>query len=102
MAKPAISRRKMIALSIGLGLTHSAFKVSDDSIPEKRTIPSSGEKIPIVGLGTWRVFDHAGDNQKVSVLKNVMSNLTKNGASVVDSSPMYESSESVVGSLSEE
>lgn len=68
----------------------------------KRTIPSSNEKIPAVGLGTWQTFD-AGENEKERApLKEVLKTLVENGGSVVDSSPMYGSSERVVGDLSTE
>jgi diketogulonate reductase-like aldo/keto reductase len=68
---------------------------------QKRTIPSSGEKIPAVGLGTWRTFDAGNDNERRTTLKGVMKTLVHDGASVIDSSPMYGSSEKVVGDLSE-
>jgi len=68
---------------------------------QKRTIPSSGEKIPAIGLGTWRTFDAGNDANKRIQLKEVLTVLTRDGASVIDSSPMYGSSETVVGDLSE-
>ena len=69
---------------------------------QQRAIPSSGEKIPVVGLGTWRTFDAGSDENKREKLKEVLRNLVSNNASVIDSSPMYGSSESVAGDLSEE
>ncbi len=69
---------------------------------QRRSIPSSGEKIPVVGVGTWRTFDAGNDKHKRETLKQVLRNLVSNNASVVDSSPMYGSSESVAGDLSGE
>jgi diketogulonate reductase-like aldo/keto reductase len=70
------------------------------STVQKRAIPKGNENIPVVGLGTWRTFD-AGNNEGMrKQLKEVLKVLVKDGASVVDSSPMYGTSESVVGDLS--
>lgn len=67
-----------------------------------RTIPSSGEGLPVIGLGTWQTFDVGEDVQARLELKEVLAELVVGGGSVVDSSPMYGSSESVVGDLSQE
>jgi aryl-alcohol dehydrogenase-like predicted oxidoreductase len=65
----------------------------------KRAIPSSGELLPVIGLGTSRTFD-AGDNQAVrSQLAEVLQAFFDNGGALIDSSPMYGSSESVIGEL---
>lgn len=69
---------------------------------EKRTIPSSGEKIPAIGLGTWQTFDVDNSEAERSALREVLNMLVNRGASVIDSSPMYGASETVVGDLSSE
>jgi diketogulonate reductase-like aldo/keto reductase len=58
--------------------------------------------IPVVGLGTWRVFDVGGSQSERAPLKDVLKNLVELGGRVVDSSPMYGSAESVVGDLAAE
>lgn len=68
----------------------------------KRAIPSSNEKIPVVGLGTWQTFDVGENESDRAPLKEVLKTLIDNGGSVVDSSPMYGNSEKVVGDLSTE
>ena len=68
----------------------------------KRVIPSSGEHLPIVGLGTWQTFDVGESDQARMPLKGVLSALAELGGTVVDSSPMYGRSEKVVGDLSRE
>jgi diketogulonate reductase-like aldo/keto reductase len=68
----------------------------------KRSIPSSGEKLPVVGLGTWQTFDVGESESERTPLKSVLKTLIEKGGSVVDSSPMYGSSEEVVGDLSTE
>lgn len=64
-----------------------------------RAIPSSGEKLPVIGLGSWQVFDVdlTPDNQKQ--LGDVFSLFAKLGGRVIDSSPMYGRSEQVIGAL---
>jgi diketogulonate reductase-like aldo/keto reductase len=73
----------------------------DDAIL-KRPIPSTNEKIPTVGLGTWQTFDVGDNDTERAPLKEVLKTLVVKGGSVVDSSPMYGSSEKVVGNLSSE
>jgi diketogulonate reductase-like aldo/keto reductase len=67
-----------------------------------RPIPASGETVPAVGLGTWRVFDVGGAQAERAPLRDVLKNLVELGGRVVDSSPMYGAAESVVGDLAGE
>jgi diketogulonate reductase-like aldo/keto reductase len=62
-----------------------------------RAVPSTGEKIPAIGVGTWQTFDVGGDAAARATLKEVLRVFFAGGGRVVDSSPMYGSSESVVG-----
>jgi diketogulonate reductase-like aldo/keto reductase len=64
-----------------------------------RAIPSSGEALPVIGLGTWQTFDVGGNAAAQAPLKEVLQALFEAGGRVVDSSPMYGSSESVLGEL---
>ncbi len=63
----------------------------------KRAIASSGEEIPVVGLGTWQTFDIGGDAGEIAQRRAVVEALFQAGGSVIDSSPMYGRSEAVVG-----
>ena len=67
--------------------------------PLERPIPSGGEKIPAVGLGTWRTFDVGASATERAPLKDVLQRFAELGGRVVDSSPMYGAAESVVGDL---
>src|SRR5437667_4263845 len=67
--------------------------------PLARPIPSSGETIPAVGLGTWRTFDVGASPTERGPLKDVLKDFAELGGRVVDSSPMYGAAESVVGDL---
>lgn len=64
-----------------------------------RPIPSSGERIPVVGLGTARVYDVAPDDPKVPVLRATVDAFVKGGGKVIDTSPTYGRSEPMVGRL---
>jgi diketogulonate reductase-like aldo/keto reductase len=65
-----------------------------------RAIPKSGEALPVIGLGTWQVFDVGADRAARARLSEVLAQFAAGGASLIDSSPMYGSAESVVGDLS--
>ncbi|HEY4282146.1 MAG TPA: aldo/keto reductase [Chthoniobacterales bacterium] len=104
--KRAISRRqaaKLIgATSAGLLLPIGAsrvFAASESTEMMKRAIPGSGEKLPVIGLGTWQTFDVGSSEADRAPLEQVLSSLVKLGGRVVDSSPMYGRSEEVIGDL---
>ena len=67
-----------------------------------RVIPSTGEKIPIVGLGTWQVFDVGDSPNDRAPLKEVVARFAQLGGKVIDSSPMYGRAEQVIGDLTSE
>jgi len=67
----------------------------------RRAIPSSGEKLPVVGLGTWQQFDVGSSETARAPLKEVLRTLVALGGSVVDASPMYGRAEAVMGALSD-
>jgi diketogulonate reductase-like aldo/keto reductase len=67
-----------------------------------RPIPKTGEAIPAVGLGTWQVFDVAGDAKELEQARETLKTFAQLGGRLVDSSPMYGSSESVTGQLAAE
>jgi len=64
---------------------------------QTRTIPSSGEALPVIGCGTWRGFDvRPGQRED---LAEVLRILLDSGGTVIDSSPMYGRAEAAVGEL---
>jgi aryl-alcohol dehydrogenase-like predicted oxidoreductase len=67
-----------------------------------RPIPASGEPLPVIGLGTWQVFDAGADAAARAPLREVLKRFHADGGRLVDSSPMYGSAESVVGELCSE
>ena len=64
-----------------------------------RAIPSTGEKLPVIGLGTWSVFDVDLRPPIEKQLGDVLSLFVKLDGSVIDSSPMYGRAEQVIGTL---
>lgn len=68
----------------------------------RRTIPSSQEKIPVIGMGSWLTFDAKGSSSRMANMKKVLQNFYQQGGRVIDSSPMYGSSEEVIGILARE
>src|SRR5688572_32328727 len=62
-----------------------------------RAIPSSGEAIPLVGLGTWITFNVGQDPPARAQCAQVMRAFFAAGGRLIDSSPMYGSSQGVVG-----
>ena len=75
---------------------------ADSPTPLERTIPKTGERIAAVGLGTWQVFDVAGNAAETAQARETLKTFVGLGGRVVDSSPMYGSSESVTGQLAAE
>ena len=65
----------------------------------QRAIPSSGEKLPVIGLGTWQSFDVATAAAEREPLEQVLAAFVRLGGRVIDSSPMYGRAEGVVGEL---
>jgi diketogulonate reductase-like aldo/keto reductase len=63
----------------------------------ERIIPSSGESLPVIGLGTWQSFDVSPSGY--SSRKQVIEQLYNSGGSLIDSSPMYGKAEAVIGEL---
>ena len=65
----------------------------------KRTIPSSGEEIPVIGMGSSNTFDVGTAATDLDPLRGVLKALVAGGATVVDTSPMYGRAEAVLGEL---
>ena len=64
-----------------------------------RVIHASGERVPVVGLGTWQVFDVAASGADYAAARATLKAFADGGGRLVDSSPMYGRSESVLGEL---
>ena len=91
---------KYAALAGGaLALQPSLLKAFESGELIKRAIPSTGEKLPIVGLGSSATFKSVAGSKDVSALRDVMSTLLDNGGTVFDTAPSYGASEEVAGGI---
>lgn len=64
-----------------------------------RAIPSTGETLPVIGLGTWQSFDIGDDTAALAERRKVLQLLFDAGGRMIDSSPMYGRAEAVTGKL---
>jgi diketogulonate reductase-like aldo/keto reductase len=94
------TRRDFLCLTAAALAAQTALAAKPPVQPmNKRPIPATGEPLPIVGCGTWRTFDAGNDATRRRELADVLGALFAAGGSVIDSSPMYGSSEAVAGAL---
>jgi diketogulonate reductase-like aldo/keto reductase len=95
-----MTRKECLSVLSALGLLPAlGSAMSQGTQPLQRTIPSSGERLTAVGLGTWQTFDVGESPSERNPRVEVLKTLVERGGSVVDSSPMYGRSESVLGQL---
>ena len=99
-----ISRRDVLrgTLAVGAAALSPAAFAAKAATQLKRTIPRTGEQIPAVGLGTWQVFDVGSSEAERAPLRAVLERFVALGGKVIDSSPMYGESETVIGDLAAE
>ena len=91
------SRRDFIALSsLSFLPTLSNASMLNESML-KRVIPSSGEEMPVIGLGTSRVFDIERSKNELNVREKILDIFYENGGRLIDTSPMYGMSEEIIG-----
>lgn len=102
-----INRRQVLQLSaglltyrsMGLNAAPAAASAAGNLPLIQRPIPSSGELLPVMGMGTSRTFDTEGDAASLANLAEVMQAFFDGGGKVIDSSPMYGKAETRVGDM---
>ena len=94
--------RRIVAGMAGIGLAPLGALGTPPMAILTRPIPSSGERLPVIGIGTWQTFDVGRDASARGELREVLDSFVRGGGKVVDSSPMYGTSEEVVGDLAGE
>lgn len=101
----AISRRRFIQSSAaGTALAMNPVLLSRAAQSEliMGTIPSTGEQIPAVGLGSSANFSQVARSEDISALRGVLSTLSEMGGRVFDTAPSYGSSEEISGQIAQE
>lgn len=92
-----LTRRDFAALTAGALLTPSAFAQGNDALIA-RAIPSTGERMPAVGLGTWQVFAD-NDAETRDAATEVFRALVAAEGRLIDTASVYQDSESVIGEV---
>ncbi|WP_456268642.1 aldo/keto reductase [Kushneria sp. AK178] len=102
MRLPMPRRRFLAGLTAtGLAARWPQAFAGPDEAPITRPIPSTGETLPVIGMGTWRTFNVGTDPALLDQRERILELFFQRGGRLVDSSPMYGSAEDVVGTLIE-
>ncbi len=94
------SRRTILqgtAAATVAGLTPGGLSAKTQALPLTRQIPSTGEVLPIVGLGSWITFNVGNDPKLLDASADVIAAFFESGGRLIDSSPMYGSSQATIG-----
>lgn len=91
------TRRGLLAGTAAFAAIHALPGMAAAQAPATRIIPSSGEAIPAVGLGTWITFNVGNDPVLREECADVMAAFFEAGGRMIDSSPMYGSAQPVIG-----
>ncbi|MEZ5740286.1 MAG: aldo/keto reductase [Burkholderiaceae bacterium] len=94
-----VGRRRWLAGLAGLAAAAAIPRPASGQAPAllTRPIPSSGELLPVVGLGTWITFNVGNDPVARDACAEVVSAFFEAGGRLIDSSPMYGSSQATIG-----
>jgi diketogulonate reductase-like aldo/keto reductase len=98
----ALTRRAVLRGIAAAGALGSVPAPVNATAMLARPIPSTGETIPAIGLGTWQTFDVGGSAKDREPLRDVLRRFVALGGRVIDSSPMYGRAEAVGGDLAAE
>ncbi len=91
-----MKRRNFLKSSV-VALTLPTFSISAANPILKRTISSSGESIPCIGMGTWITFDVSTTQSNINYRTKILQHFFANGGSMIDSSPMYGTAQDILG-----
>ena len=96
---PAQQRRQFLQWLAGLGaVTALAPGFAAPKLTTiKKAVPASGEKIPVIGMGSWLTFDVGDDQTARATRVQVLQAFFDQGGALIDSSPMYGSAQEVIG-----
>ena len=98
-----MNRRELLAGGVNLmataALSSRAGAANPSDAPLMRKIPSSGEELALIGLGTSRTFEVGESAAERAPLREVLQGFFASGARLIDTSPMYSTAERVLGEL---
>lgn len=94
---PDLARRRLLGAVAVASLLWPALGRAQPARPATRAIPSSGEAVPRIGLGSWITFNVGNDRVARDASAEVMRVFFLAGGRLIDSSPMYGSSQEVIG-----
>ena len=91
--------KAIVAATVSGAATGLAFKPANSATvgPLQRRIPTTGEEVPVVGLGSWITFNVGNDPVLLDECAAVIAAFFEDGGRMIDSSPMYGSSQSTIG-----
>lgn len=95
-----VTRRAFLASMTALAAVVPFARLSKSAAaapPLTRAIPKTGEQLPVIGMGSWRTFNVGDDKSAREVRVQVLREFFKAGGGMIDSSPMYGTSEEVIG-----
>jgi len=93
------NRREVVAAGVAAGFLPNIAMTTENMKIIHKPIPASGDSLPVIGLGTYEVFDVESTPEALQVRGEILDLLTASGGSLVDTSPMYNRSEKVIGDL---
>ncbi len=93
------TRREAISATAALAALPGSALAGDKPSMRTSSIPSSGEPLPVIGLGTYSVFDVESTAAEIATRREIVELLTDSGGSLLDTSPMYNRSEKVIGDV---
>ena len=96
-ASPDLSRRAFLAMAGAASALGARFVAAAPGPILKKAIPSTGEQVPVIGMGSWITFNVGEDQALREQRRQVLQTFFDRGGGVIDSSPMYGSSEAVIG-----
>ena len=98
MNSNAWTRRQLLKLTLAAGMAPTLSLAQGEQMISRK-IPRSGELLPVIGLGTYNVFDVDSTPANIEQSSAIIDLLTGKGGSLIDSSPMYNRAENIVGDV---
>jgi aryl-alcohol dehydrogenase-like predicted oxidoreductase len=100
-----IDRRDLLRLGMtcaSIALAPQWLRASSSNLLSQRTIPSTGERLPVIGLGSSASFEESANRGDLQGLTEVLKVMIDQGAKVFDTAPSYGASEAVAGRIAKE